>query len=173
RAAQKDYEDSIDAVLARHSGGSAKATFKVYGAATYPDATFTLRLSYGSVAGYRQDGKEIQPTTTIGGVFGRATGSQPLKLPDSWISARQDLNHQQVFNFVTTNDVISGSSGAPVVNKAGEVVGVIFDGNRGSLGGSFGYDPAVNRAVAVNFGALREALAKIYRADRILDELTK
>src|SRR5262249_36854439 len=94
RAAQKDYEDSIDAVLARHSGGSAKATFKVYGAATYPDATFTLRLSYGSVAGYRQDGKEIQPTTTIGGVFGRATGSQPLKLPDSWISARQDLNHQ-------------------------------------------------------------------------------
>ncbi|HEY7298753.1 MAG TPA: S46 family peptidase [Xanthobacteraceae bacterium] len=171
RAMRKEVEDTIDAPLSKASTQVAQAMFKVYGTSTYPDATFTLRLSYGQVAGYEQDGKEVAPITLIGGAFERATGADPYKLPDSWLAARDSLNPRQPFNFVTTNDIVGGNSGSPVVNKAGEVVGLIFDGNILSLGGTYGYDPAVNRAVAVNVGALREALAKVYHADRIVREL--
>jgi hypothetical protein len=173
RAMRKDYDENIDAPLTKYSSQIAQAMFKIYGTSTYPDATFTLRVSYGKVAGFQQDGKTIEPITTMGGAFERATGVDPFKLPDSWIAARSQLNPQQPFNFVTTNDIIGGNSGSPMVNKAGEVVGLIFDGNRQSLGGDFGYDGATNRAVAVNVGALREALSKIYRAERIVDELKK
>jgi hypothetical protein len=171
RAVRKEHEDTIDAPLTKASTQVAQAMFKLYGTSTYPDATFTLRLSYGAVAAYEQDGKEIAPMTRIAGAFDRATGADPYKLPDSWLAARETLNPRQYFNFVTTNDIVGGNSGSPVVNKAGEVVGLIFDGNIQSLGGSYGYDPAVNRAVAVNVGALREALAKVYHADRIVQEL--
>jgi Peptidase S46 len=147
--------------------------FKVYGTSTYPDATFTLRISYGSVAGYRVNGKQIDPATTIGGVFERATGADPFKLPPSWIAAQSSLNPRQPFNSVTTNDIVGGNSGSPVVNKDREVVGLVFDGNIQSLGGDFGFDPAVNRMVMVNVGAMREVLSKVYHADRIADELTK
>ena len=123
--------------------------FKIYGASSYPDATFTLRISFGSVKGYRAGGRDIEPITTIGGAFERATGPDPFRLPDSWVAARSTLNLRQPFNFATTNDIIGGNSGSPVVNKALEVVGLIFDGNIQSLGGDFGYDGAVNRAVAV------------------------
>ena len=109
----------------------------------------------------------------LGGVFERATGVDPFKLPDRWITAKPKLNLTQPFNLATTNDVIGGNSGSPVINAAGEIVGLIFDGNIQSLGGDFGYDPAVNRAVAVAVGALREALSKIYHADRIVDELAR
>ena len=171
RAARKDYEENVEAPIAKYSGQIAQAMFKVYGTSTYPDATFTLRISYGTVAGYRVDGKEVAPITRIVGIFERATGAEPFNLPESWIAARASLNPQQAFNFATTNDIIGGNSGSPVVNKAGEVVGLIFDGNIQSLGGDFGFDPAVNRAVAVNVGALREALFKVYHADRIVEEL--
>jgi hypothetical protein len=171
RAVRKEHEDTIDAPLTKASTQVAQSMFKLYGTSTYPDATFTLRLSYGAVASYEQDGKEIAPTTRIAGAFDRATGADPYKLPDSWLAARETLNPHQYFNFVTTNDIVGGNSGSPVVNKAGEVVGLIFDGNIQSLGGSYGYDPAVNRAVAVNVAALREALAKVYHADRIVQEL--
>jgi hypothetical protein len=173
RAVRKDYEDSVEAPRSKYSGQLAQAMFKVYGTSTYPDATFTLRISYGTVAGYREDGKEVDPITRIGGAFERATGADPFKLPESWMVARPTLNQQQPFNFATTNDVVGGNSGSPVINRAGEVVGLVFDGNIQSLGGDFGYDPAVNRAVAVNVGALREALSKVYHADRIVDELVK
>jgi hypothetical protein len=173
RAARKDFEDNFDAPLTKYSSQLAQALFKVYGTSTYPDATFTLRISYGTVAGYRQGDKDVAPVTTIGGVFERATGADPFRLPQSWLAAQASLNPRQYFNFATTNDIIGGNSGSPVVNKAGEVVGLIFDGNIQSLGGSFGYDPTVNRAVAVNVGALRESLSKVYRADRIVKELAE
>jgi hypothetical protein len=163
----------VDAVLTKASGKIAQAKFKLYGTSTYPDATFTLRISYGAVAGYPQDGRQVSPITSMGGLFERATGADPFKLPARWSAAQGSIDPRQPFNFVTTNDIIGGNSGSPVINKAGEVVGLIFDGNIQSLGGDFGYDPAVNRAVAVNVGALREALSKVYRADRLLDELTK
>jgi hypothetical protein len=173
RALRKEGEDDYDAPLTKYTGQVADATFKVYGTSTYPDATFTLRISYGSVAGYRVNGKQIDPVTTIGGVFERATGAEPFKLPPSWIAARASLNPLQPFNTATTNDIVGGNSGSPVINKDRDVVGLAFDGNIQSLGGDFGFDPAVNRMIMVNVGAMREVLSKIYRADRITDELTK
>ncbi len=173
RAMRKDYEDNVQSLLTKYEAQIARARFKVYGTSIYPDATFTLRISYGTVKGYQQDGKEIYPITNIGGLFERATGADPYKLPESWIAARPVLNMQQSMNFVSTNDIIGGNSGSPVINKAGEVVGLIFDGNRQSLGGDYGYDGTANRAVSVSVGVMREALAKVYHADRIVNELAK
>ena len=171
RAQRKYFEETFGAPFTKYSSQIAQIMFKTYGTSSYPDATFTLRVSYGAVKGYTVEGRRIEPVTTIGGAFERATGSDPFKLPDSWVKARGMLNLQQPFNFATTNDIIGGNSGSPVVNKAGEVVGLIFDGNIQSLGGDFGYDETANRAVAVNVGALKEAMAKIYHADRIVKEL--
>jgi hypothetical protein len=107
----------------------------------------------------------------MAGLFERATGAAPYQLPESWLKSQPTLNPKQPFNFVTTNDIIGGNSGSPMVNKAGEIVGLVFDGNRQSLGGTFGYDGSANRTVAVNVGLMREALAVVYRADRIVREL--
>ncbi|HTJ63418.1 MAG TPA: S46 family peptidase [Alphaproteobacteria bacterium] len=173
RAVRKDFEENVDAPLTKASGMLAQARFKQYGTSVDPDATFTLRLSYGAVKGYDQKGGHVTPFTTIAGAFARATGAEPFKLPESWLAAKNKINLDQKLNFCTTNDIIGGNSGSPVINKNAEVVGLIFDGNIQSLGGDFGFDPVVNRAVAVNSGALREALAKIYHADRIVAELAR
>ena len=109
--------------------------------------------------------------TCIGGAFDHATGVDPFRLPDSWNAARKNLDPDTAFDFATTNDVVGGNSGSPVINRAGEVVGLIFDGNIHSLGASFGYEAQQSRAIAVAVGALRETLAKIYHADRIVEEL--
>jgi hypothetical protein len=173
RALRKDYEDNVEAPLTKYSGEIADAIFRVYGTSTYPDATFTLRLSYGSVKGYHEGDKDIVPITRLGGVFERATGVYPFDLPPSWIAARAGLDPETPFNFTTTNDVIGGNSGSPVINRAGEVVGLIFDGNIHSLGADFGYDGDKSRAIAVNVGVLLETLAKVYHADRIIEELRR
>jgi hypothetical protein len=171
RVERHAYDDGVVDPLARNSALIAKAMFAIDGTSSYPDATFTLRFSYGTVKGYRENGRDIAPITTIGGAFARATGNEPFKLPDSWIAARAALDPEQPFDFVTTNDIIEGNSGSPVVNKEGEFVGLIFDGNYASLGGAFGFDPETNRAIAVTVGGLRTALAKIYHADRLVEEL--
>jgi hypothetical protein len=173
RAVRKDYEDNVDAPIVKNSGLLAQARFKLYGASVDPDATFTLRLSYGAVKGYDQKGSHVAPFTTMAGAFERATGATPFKLPESWLGAKSKIDLNQKMNFCTTNDIIGGNSGSPVINKNAEVIGLIFDGNIQSLGGDFGFDSAVNRAVAVNSGALREALAKIYHADRVVMELSR
>jgi peptidase S46-like protein len=171
RAERRAYDDGVVDPLARNSALIAKAMFAIDGASSYPDATFTLRFSYGTVKGYRENGRDIAPITVIGGAFARATGNEPFKLPDSWIAARAALDPEQPFNFVTTNDIIEGNSGSPVVNREGELVGLIFDGNYASLGGDFGFDEETNRAIAVAVGALRMTLARIYHADRLVEEL--
>jgi hypothetical protein len=173
RAVRRDFEDNVDAPLTKNAGLLAQARFKLYGTSVYPDATFTLRLSYGSVKGYDQKSGHVAPFTVMGGAFDRATGATPFKLPESWIAAKSKINGQQKFDFCTTNDIIGGNSGSPVINKDSEVVGLIFDGNIQSLGGDFGYDGAVNRAVAVDAGAIREALKAIYHADRLVGELSR
>jgi hypothetical protein len=173
RAARKASEDGLGVALSRDGARIARARFAVEGASSYPDATHTLRLSYGAVAGYSVGGRQIAPATLVGGLYARATGSEPFKLPPSWIAAQASLNPSQPFNIVTTNDIVSGNSGSPVVNRNGEVVGLAFDSNIQALGGDFGYDRAVNRTVAVAVGLLREGLAKVYHADRLVKELAE
>lgn len=171
RAVRKQYEDTIESVIKKNSELLARARFEVQGTASYPDATATLRLSYGSVEGYVENGVRVNPLTTLGGAFDRATGKDPFALPQSWLDAKGTLDLATPFNMATSNDIIGGNSGSPVVNQKGEVVGLVFDGNIQSLGGEFGFDPAVNRTVAVHTAAISEALRKIYKTDRINKEL--
>jgi len=171
RELRKRYENEVEAIEKKNAELLAQARFEKYGTSVYPDATFTLRLSYGEVKGWDEKGAPVLPFTQIAGAFERATGFDPFKLPDSWLAARDRLNGEQRFDFVTTNDIIGGNSGSPMINKKAEVVGLIFDGNIHSLGGAFWYDEKLNRAVAVHSGAILEALRKVYGASRIADEI--
>ncbi len=171
RAIRKTFEDEVDAVVKRGQEVIAEARFAVRGRTAYPDATFTLRLTFGQVKGWKEGSREVAPFTTFAGAFERATGRDPFALPESWIAAKGRLNLATRLNFATTNDIIGGNSGSPVVNRSAEIVGLIFDGNIHSLGGEYGFDEALNRAVAVHSDAILEALAKIYGAQRVVDEL--
>jgi V8-like Glu-specific endopeptidase len=171
RAIRKRYENEVESIVNQNSERIAAARFEKYGTRVYPDATFTQRFSFGEVRGWEEHGKWIEPFTTIGGAFARATGYDPFRLPQTWLEAKGRLNLAQRFNFVTTNDIIGGNSGSPMINRAGEIVGLVFDGNIESLGGDFWFDERVNRAVAVHSGAILEALRKVYQADRLIQEL--
>jgi hypothetical protein len=171
RAARKEYEDDVEAPIKRGQEQLAKARFAVYGKSIYPDATFTLRLSYGAIKGWMENGKPVDPFTNFNGAYEHATGRDPYKLPDSWIKAKDKLNPLTPFDFVTTNDIIGGNSGSPVIDKDGRIVGLVFDGNIHSLGGAFGFDSALNRTVAVHSRAILEALEKVYGAQRVLSEI--
>jgi len=152
----------------------AQALFELSGTALYPDATFTLRLAFGPIRGYQEGGQTIPAWTTIGGAFEsqqRHGGREPWRLPESWMKNRDRLNLQTPFNFVCTADIIGGNSGSPVVNRAGELVGVIFDGNIQSLTANYMYSDEQARAVSVAIAAMIEALDKIYGAERVLKEL--
>jgi len=171
RAARKRIEDEVDGPVKKNGELVAKAYFAVYGQNTYPDATFTLRLSYGQVKGWKEGDREIAPLTTIGGAFDRHTGAEPFALPKSWLDSKAKLALDTPFNVATTNDIIGGNSGSPVISKDGEVIGLVFDGNIHSLGGNYGFDETLNRTVAVHSAAIVEALDKVYGAKRIVDEL--
>ncbi len=171
RAARKTFEEEVQGPLKKQEERLAKARFAVYGTNSYPDATFTLRLSYGRVAGWDENGTTVAPFTDFAGAYKRHTGAEPFALPASWLKARSKVNLATPFNFVTNNDIIGGNSGSPMVNQKGEVVGLIFDGNIHSLGGEFGFDARQNRAVAVHAQALLEALDKVYPAGHIAAEI--
>jgi hypothetical protein len=172
RAVRKEYEARVDAPTRAAAERIAKARFAIYGTSVDPDATFTPRLSYGTVKGFTDaQGQSVQPYTTIGGLFDRATGADPYVLPASWLSSKASLNLATPMNLSTTNDIIGGNSGSPVINKNAEIVGLIFDGNIFSLGGDYGYDAAKNRSVAVDSRALLEGLRKVYHLSRIADEV--
>ena len=171
-AVRKDYEAKVDAPTRAAAERIAKARFAVYGTSVDPDATFTARLSYGSVKGFEDgEGKAVEPYTTMGGLFHRATGAPPYALPESWLKAKASLNLSLPMNLSTTNDIIGGNSGSPLIDKDANVIGLIFDGNIFSLGGDYGYDAAKNRAVAVDSRALLEGLQKVYHMGRIVDEI--
>jgi hypothetical protein len=171
-AFRKDYEARVEAPTRAAAERIAKARFAIYGTSVYPDATFTPRLSYGTVKGFpNAQGQSVPPYTTIGGLFERATGAPPFKLPESWLRAKSDLNLGTAMNLSTTNDIIGGNSGSPLINKEGEIVGLIFDGNIFSLGGDYAYDARQNRAVAVDSRALLEGMRKVYHLDRIVAEI--
>ena len=171
RAVRQRYLAEVEGPTAAAQSKLAQARFAAYGDTLYPDATFTLRLSYGTVTGWKEGEHDIAPTTNFAGLYDRATGQEPYALPARWLEAKGRLNPATVFDFSTSNDVIGGNSGSPVVARDLSVIGALFDGNIHSLGGSFGYDPMLNRSVVVSTGAVQEALAKVYRANTLLKEL--
>jgi Peptidase S46 len=172
RTVRKEYEARVDAPTRAAAERIAKARFAVYGTSVDPDATFTLRLTYGTVKGFTDaQGRFVEPYTAMGGLFDRATGAPPYALPQSWISAKPQLNLATPMNLSTTNDIIGGNSGSPLIDKNAEIIGLVFDGNIFSLGGDYGFDAAKNRAVAVDSRALLEGLRKVYHLNRIVDEI--
>jgi len=155
----------------------AKARFAIYGRSVYPDATFTLRFSYGALATYPENGTLAQPFTTFGGLFDRADAWGPTAengswaLPPRWIQRRAALNPSTPYNFITSNDIIGGNSGSPVLDQKGELVGLAFDGNLESHLGRFTYNPVNNRCLCVDTRAIVEALAKVYDAEALVQEI--
>lgn len=171
RAVRSRYQDQIESVLERNAQRIAQARFDLYGTGIYPDATFSLRLSYGSVKGWNERGTQITPFTTTAGLFERATGQDPWALPPSWLAAQERLDPDTRFNFVSSNDIIGGNSGSPVINADAEVIGLVFDGNIHALGGAYWYDAELNRGVSVHPAIMLEALDKVYDAGHLLREL--
>jgi Peptidase S46 len=172
RAIRKEYEAKVDAPTRASAERIAKLRFAIYGTSIDPDATFTARLNYGTVEGFDDaQGRHVQPYTTLGGLFERANGAPPFVLPRRWLDAKGKLNLSTPMNLSTTNDIIGGNSGSPLIDQNGDVVGLIFDGNIFSLGGDYAYDPVSNRAVAVDSRALLEGLRHVYHIDRIIDEI--
>ena len=173
RAIRKWHDEEVETLETVGAERVAAAKFELEGKSNYPDATFTLRLSYGAVKGYEENGHHVNPLTTIGGAFERATGRDPFRLPESWLRANENrqLNLTVPFNMCTTNDIIGGNSGSPVFDKDLQIVGVSFDCNIEGLAADFWYDESVNRMVAVSSAAIIHALANIYHADRIVAEL--
>jgi hypothetical protein len=176
RAVRKQYEDEVDSVERTDGAVIARARFAESGFNQPPDATFTLRLSYGEVKGYGEEGKEIPYTTTLGGAYehAEAQGNKPpFQLPASWDRAKSKLKLNIPMDFVSTADIIGGNSGSPTVNKEGEVVGIIFDGNIQSLVWNFAYDDKQGRAVSVDSRGILESLRGVYGANNLAEELVR
>jgi hypothetical protein len=172
RALRQAWNAQVTAPVDSAAERIAQARFAVYGESVYPDATFSLRLSYGKVQGWTWRGTTVPAFTKIGGTFDRATGEAPFDLPKSWTDARAKLNPETVFDYTTTNDIIGGNSGSPVIDAKGQVIGAAFDGNIHSLGGAYGYDGTLNRTVVVSTAAITEALVKVYGQTALVKELT-
>jgi hypothetical protein len=171
RMARQVWEEEVTGPVQMAGERIARARYALAGAGLYPDATFSLRLSYGKVAGWTYDGEETAPFTTFAGLFGRATGAPPYRLPARWTTAQAQLGADTVLDFSTTNDIVGGSSGSPVVNAKGQIVGAAFDGNIHSIAGDFIYDGALNRTIVVSTVAITEALDKVYGRTALVKEL--
>ena len=175
RELRKRYESEVTGVERSNYAKIARALFDIQGNKIYPDATFTLRLSYGAVEGYMENGKKVAPFTTLGGLFARSDKFKhefPYNLPQRWIDKKSAIKLDTPFNFVSTNDIIGGNSGSPTINQNGELVGLIFDGNIQSLVGDYVYDGSVNRAISVDSRGMLEVLKKVFGANEIAAELT-
>ena len=165
------YRANVEAPITAAQSRLARARFAAFGNTLYPDATFTLRISYGSVQGWTERGSEVPPFTRIGGLYERATGATPFDLAPKWAAAERRLDKRTILDFTTNNDIIGGNSGSPVIARDGSVIGAAFDGNIHSIGGSYGFDPRMNRTIVVSAAAVQEALAKLYGGDALLREL--
>ena len=173
RAARKVAEAQTE-LKKQGQAAIAKARFSVEGSSRFPDATFTLRLSFGVVKGWVEEGEKIPAFTTFAGMFARSAeqgNREPFNLPPRWVKMQPKVNMKTPFNFVSTQDIIGGNSGSPVVNRAGEFVGIIFDGNLHSLAGDYAYEDVLNRAVSVDSAAVIESLNNVYDAGPLANEL--
>ena len=171
RELRQEVDENYSGPLASAGAKLADARFAAYGDTLYPDATFTLRLSYGQVKAWQERGNQLPIITTLGGTFDRATGNAPFDLAPAFAANEDKIDPSVTYNFVSTNDIIGGNSGSPVIDQAGTVIGAAFDGNIHSLGGSYGYDPTLNRMVSVSTAAVQEALKTIYPAPMLVKEL--
>jgi hypothetical protein len=175
RDGRKFYEPLLSVERANYAK-IARALYEVEGTKLYSDATFTLRLSYGAVKGYRENGKSVPAFTTFSDLYRRAAehgDKPPYKLPERWVKRESALRLDTPLNFVSTNDSVGGGSGSPVIDREARIVGVIFDGNMQSLAGNYVYDDAQNRAISIDSRGIVEALTKIYGAQELTDELTR
>ena len=173
RALRKAYEDGVEAPLRSATERIARARFASLGTSVYPDATFTLRLNYGTVQGWKENGTPVEPFTHLSRAFERATGADPFRIPDSWLRVKDKLDMNTPFNLSTNNDIVGGNSGSALINAKAEIVGLLFDGNIHSVSGAYWFDNEKNRAIAVHPAIMREALSKVYGADGLLAELAK
>ena len=171
RALRKRYEEEVEAPLELASEKIAAARFAIQGTSRYPDATFTLRVTYGAVQGWVEQGEPVEPFTTLHRAFGRATGKEPFRIPDSWIEVQKQLDMDTRFNLVATTDITGGNSGSPLIDREGNLVGLAFDGNIHSIAGDYWFDEAKNRTVAVHPAMMLKALDVVYGADQLLAEL--
>lgn len=171
RKVRAEMEARVDGPRTSAAARIAQARFAIYGERLYPDATFTPRISFGAIEGWVERGHSISPITTFAGLYAHATGKPPFDLPESWLKAKDALNLSTPFNFVSSLDVVGGNSGSPILNARGEVTGAVFDGNIHSVGGDYGYDSRLNRAVSVTAAAIQEALSKVYHRPDLLREL--
>lgn len=171
RGARGAYEGGVEAPTERASEALAKARFAVFGDRIYPDATGTLRLTYGKVEGWTYEGKTVAPITRFAGLFARATGAEPFDLAPKWQAAKARLDPATAFDMAVSTDTIGGSSGSPAINGAGDIVGANFDSTVLSQRNAYGYDPAVNRSVIVTTAAITAALGKVYGMKRLVAEL--
>ncbi len=157
-ALRRQYEDEYEAPTEAAATRIAAERFKAYGTSVYPDATSTLRLNYGTVQGWKENGRQVQPFTQLDRLFERATGADPFRLPDSWLKVKDQLDPQTPFNLSTNNDIIGGNSGSGLLDAKGEIVGLMFDGNIHAIAGAYWVDPELNRAVAVHPAIIRMGL---------------
>jgi hypothetical protein len=171
RYVRRQFDDGVEAPVAAATQKIAAARFKAYGTNIYPDATFTLRLNYGTVQGWVEAGTTVQPFTHLGRAFERATGVSPFKIPASWTRVKEKLDMRTPFCISTNNDIIGGNSGSPLIDADGKIVGLMFDGNIHSIAGRYWFDAANNRAIAVHPAIIREALDTVYGAKALLSEL--
>jgi Peptidase S46 len=171
RAVRKQFEDEVEAPMAAAEEKIAAARFRVYGTNIYPDATFTLRMNYGTVQGWTENGTPVEPFTHLDRAFERATGAPPFKMPDSWLKVRDQLDMRTPFCIATNNDIVGGNSGSPLLDADGRIVGLMFDGNIHSIAGRYWFNQADNRAIALHPAIIREALDKVYGAKSLLAEL--
>jgi hypothetical protein len=175
RSLRKRFEDTVESPLRDAYAKVAAAQFAALGDTVYPDATFTLRLSFGQIKSFTDAGEKTPAFTTFSGIYKRAAerhGQDGFELPESWIKAKDKLHPETPFNFICTADIIGGNSGSPVVNTSGEVVGLIFDGNLGSLVSNYVYNDTTGRSVAVDSRGIIEALRTVYGAEGLAGEIT-
>jgi hypothetical protein len=171
RSVRAAWEDRVTAPTDRAAETIAQARFKIYGNAVYPDATFTLRLSYGRIAGWNEGDRAVEAMTRVSGLWERATGADPYQVAPKLAAGRELLAPDTVFTVSTTNDIIGGNSGSPLIDAQGRVIGAVFDGNLHSNGGAYGYDERLNRTVAVSAHIVQEVLSKVYKQPQLVAEL--